>query len=70
MELPRYTQQAAFAKAASKYDLICSQESLLHPNDNFYLKDFHTVRKNIEGLGMRGICLLVKDNISFSSVDL
>lgn len=54
---------------AYKYEIICIQESILHDANHFYLKGFQ-IRKDINSQNKRGLCTLVRNDISFSHVDL
>lgn len=65
-----HSKLASLQFIAQDYDLICVQEFLLHDTKRFYLKDFHVIRKDITGPGLRGICSLIRTNIPYSSVDL
>jgi len=55
---------------AREVDVICIQESLLSPRTNFWLKDFNIIRNDIVSPNQRGICTLIRDNLTFTSVDL
>jgi len=49
---------------------MCLQETRLWPHSNFWLKGFQTVRKDIVSSNQSGICMLVRDNLVFSEIDL
>jgi len=55
---------------ASNIDVICIQESMLKPHNQFWLKGFKVIRKDIVSPNQRGICMIIKDNLMFSNVDL
>jgi len=55
---------------ANNADIICVQESMLFPHNNFWLRGFKVIRKDIASHNQRGICTLVRDNLIFSNIDL
>jgi len=55
---------------ACEADIICIQESILWPNNNFWLKGFKVFRNDITSPNQRGVCMLVRENLTFSNIDL
>jgi len=55
---------------ANDVDIMCIQETMLRPHNNLWLKDFKVVRKDIVSANQRGICMLVRENLIFSNIDL
>lgn len=51
-------------------DIICLQETLLTPHDRFGIKNFNIIRNDITTPGLRGVCLLIKNNITFNFINL
>jgi len=51
-------------------DILCAQESLLWSRNNLWVNGFNLVRKDITSSNERGICILIRNNISFSTLDL
>jgi len=51
-------------------DILCAQESLLWTRNNFWINGFNLVRKDISSSNERGICILIRNNIFFSILDL
>ncbi|XP_018377632.1 PREDICTED: uncharacterized protein LOC108770499 [Trachymyrmex cornetzi] len=41
----------------------------MYPSTNFVLRGFHVIRADISNSGMRGICILIRNNIVFSTID-
>lgn len=52
------------------YDAICLQETLLYPNKDFRINGFRSFRIDVTHPSIRGICILVRNNLKISSVDL
>jgi len=52
------------------YDVICIQESLLRPHNSFWIRGFNTIRKDIISSNERGTCILLRDNLTYSVLDL
>jgi len=57
-------------RLASDYQVICLQESLLSPTSYLSISGFRTVRLDITRLGLRGLCILIRNDFNFSTVDL
>jgi len=55
---------------ANEVDIMCIQESLPWLHNNFLINGFKAVRKDITSFNQRGICILVKENLIFSNIDL
>jgi len=55
---------------ANKYDVVCIQESLLWSHNFFNINGFKTIRKDITVSNQRGICILVRENFAFFTLDL
>jgi len=55
---------------ARNFQVICIQESLLLPSTNFNVPGFSSMRSDIISPGTRGICLLIRRDFRFSTVDL
>jgi len=51
-------------------DILCAQESLLCTHSNFWIKGFNLIRKDIVSSNERDICILIKHNIPFNTLDL
>jgi len=51
-------------------DIMCIQESILWPHNSFWLKGFKVFRNDITSPNQRGICMLVRENLIFSNIDL
>jgi len=55
---------------ANEYNVVCIQESLLWSHNFFNINGFKTIRKDITVSNQRGICILVRENLAFSTLDL
>lgn len=55
---------------ASKYSVICCQETLLHLGKNFSLKNFVLFRQDISSLNSRGVLIAVADFLISSPINL
>jgi len=55
---------------ANDLDIMCIQESLLRPDNKFWLKGFNVLRKDIVSPYQRGICILIKNNFIYSKINL
>ncbi|XP_039315310.1 uncharacterized protein LOC120359924 [Solenopsis invicta] len=64
------SKAATLQSLAYNYDIICIQETILYESNYFHLKGYHTVRRDITGPNMRGLCILIKENIFYSTIDL
>jgi len=51
-------------------DIMCIQETMLRPHNKFWLRGYKVYRKDIVSPNQRGICMLIRDNIVSSSIDL
>jgi len=47
-------------------DILSIQESLLWPHNNCWLNCFNLIRRDITSFGERDICILVRNNLSYS----
>jgi len=56
--------------ALQDIDVLCIQETLLWPQNNFWIKNYNIIREDIVSPNKRGICILIKNNISFDTIDL
>lgn len=54
----------------SSQDIICLQETLLTPHDRFAIRNFNIIRSDISDPGLRGVCILINNNIIFNAIDL
>jgi len=52
------------------HNIMCIQESLLWPHNFFNINGFKTIRKDITVSNQQGICILVRDNLAFSTLNL
>jgi len=50
-------------------DVLCVQESLLWAHNNFWIKGFNLIRRDIVSPKEKDICTLIKNNISFQTLD-
>jgi len=50
---------------AKDVDIMCIQESMLWPHNNFWLRGFKVVRRNIVSSNQRGLYMLVRENLIF-----
>lgn len=55
---------------SKQFDILCIQDTLLFSNTTFRLPFFQAVRKDADGPGQRGICILLRNNIIFNYFDL
>jgi len=55
---------------APSLDIICIQESLLWPRNNFWLRGFNIVRRDISSSHERGVCILVNNKLNYSILNL
>lgn len=55
---------------AQDYGILCFQETLLQETNKLSLKGFHLIRGDISGPGLRGICIGVRADVSYSVIDL
>jgi len=58
-----------FQYLANPYDVICLQESFLLPSSRFNILGFHVIRRDVTSPGIRGLCVLIRDNFLFSILD-
>jgi len=54
---------------ANEFDIMCIQESLLW-SSNFWINGFRVIRKDITASNQQGICILIRENLIFSTIDL
>jgi len=60
----------------TSYDVICFllqellQESLLLPSSRLNIIGFHAIRQDVVSSGARGLCVLIRNNYLFSSLDV
>jgi len=57
-------------RLASEYHVIFLQESLLSPTSHLSIAGFKLIRLDITRPGLRGLCTLIRNDYSFSIVDL
>jgi len=57
-------------RLASDYQVIRLQESLLSPTSYVSISGFRMVRSDITRPGLRGLCILIRNDYNFSVVDL
>lgn len=71
LELPRCFWKAPDIALLSKdYDIICLQETLLQPHKTLYINGFHSFKLDVSHPSLRGICILSRQNLKVSLVDL
>lgn len=51
------------------YDILCMQDTLLYPQSVFRLGAFQAIRKDSKQSGQRGICILIRNSLSFNHID-
>jgi len=61
---------AALQRLASDFQIICLQESLLAPMLRMVIPGFNSVRSNISGPNLHGLCLFIRSDYNFSVVDV
>ncbi|KYN09371.1 hypothetical protein ALC57_18518, partial [Trachymyrmex cornetzi] len=52
-----------------EFNILCIQETLLKEKSNFRVKGFNIIRKDITEPGERGVCTLIRNNVTYEIVD-